>query len=372
MHIAIDARELLGRATGVGRYLRGLLEVWSTSPGTDRFTLLVPGTSVPPLDWLARAGRSVDVVSSPGSGGTAWEQCRLPRDLGRLDPDVLFAPGYTSPLLTRVPTCVAIHDVSFWARPEWFSAREGARRRWVTKLAAKRACRVLTISEFSASEITRWLGIPRERIVIAPPGLPAVAASSARDAAVGPTHESRAPQLLYVGSIFNRRHVDVLIRAFARLQPAWPNATLTIVGDNRTHPRADLEALCRTLGVDRSVHLRDYVPEAELECAFASADVVVFVSEYEGFGLPPLEALARGVPVVVADTAVSHEVLGEAALYVRPGDLDALVAALRVAVEDAGARRAMLTTAGARLARYTWTEAAATVLETLRACSRRP
>ena len=139
MRIAIDARELQGHATGVGTYLSGILTEWATLP--------------------AAAEHEVILCKPDSTGGTWWEQRILPRLVREAKADVLFAPGYTAPLFSGVPTVVAIHDVSFAAHPEWFGWREGMRRRTLTRLSAERAARVLTISEFSKREIVTHLGI---------------------------------------------------------------------------------------------------------------------------------------------------------------------------------------------------------------------
>ena len=128
MRVAIDARELYGRPTGVGRYLAGLLRAWAASDNARRhqWTLL---THAP---VTADSGWNVSHTLVRGAGGTAWEQFALPAALRRERPDVFFAPGYTAPLTVACPLVVTIHDVSFFAHPEWFSFREGMRRRLVT------------------------------------------------------------------------------------------------------------------------------------------------------------------------------------------------------------------------------------------------
>ena len=135
MRVAIDARELRGRPTGVGRYLAGLLGAWSANDAARRhhWTLVAPTPLKTATNWLA------SVTIAPGSGGTFWEQVTLPRALGAARPDVVFAPGYTAPLTVAAPLVLTIHDVSFFAHPEWFAFREGARRRLLTAWSARRA-----------------------------------------------------------------------------------------------------------------------------------------------------------------------------------------------------------------------------------------
>jgi glycosyltransferase involved in cell wall biosynthesis len=170
--------------------------------------------------------------------------------------------------------------------------------------------------------------------------------------------------VLYSGSLFNRRHVPDLIRAFARVAAERPAARLIIVGDDRSHPPQPLEPLIASLGLSPQVTLRRYVPDEELAQLYRRARVFAFLSEYEGFGFTPLEALQAGVPIVVADTPVAREIYGEAAVFVKVGDVAGCAVALARLLDDEGAREGVLARAPAVLARYSWEKAAA---ETLRA-----
>lgn len=359
MKIAVDARELTGRPTGVGRYLSELLVRWAASPDARRHDWRVYAHDrvlVPPD--LGAASVVID-----GGGGTSWEQWALPRRLAVDRPDVLFAPGYSGPITTPCPVAVTIHDVSFAAHPEWFSLREGIRRRWLTGWSARRARVVITDSAFSREEIVRCLGIPAPRIRVIPLGL----TPPVED--VTPTGARQEPLALFVGSIFRRRHVDRLIEAFVHtVGPRVEGSRLEIVGENRTHPALDLTAILRGAPPDlaRRVSIRSYVDEATLRSLYARATVFAFPSEYEGFGLTPLEALAAGVPPVVLDTPVAREIYGHAARYVSRDLADgaALGDAIAELMVDPGARAAILRDANAVLGRYDWRR---TAEDTLRA-----
>lgn len=356
MRVAIDARELAGKPTGVGRYLRALVECWSRDPEARRH------------EWHFYAHTAVRVPEAlpgsqtvvPGSGGTAWEQWTLARALASSRPDVLFAPGYTAPLTAAAPIALTVHDVSFAAHPEWFTPREGRRRRMLSAWAARRARVVLTDSEFSRRELMTHFGIPQDKVRVIPLGVTTAAAVS--------RHE-REPMVLYVGSIFARRHVDQLIRVFAaHVAPRVPGSRLEIVGERRGHPPVDLAGAMRTLPPDIAgrIALRAYVDEPLLAELYARASAFVFLSEYEGFGLTPLEALAAGVPSIVLDTPVAREVYGPAARYVSDaGATMALADAMIALLTDAAARRAVLDHAPAVLARYKWEAAARQTLAAL-------
>jgi len=380
MNIAVDARELRGKPTGVGTYLAHLLGEWERMPEAraHRWMLYMPGGGRREAEGGSQAnerqtegdGRQAQALGRTprfadcfewravrGRAGTWWEQRALAAAIRRDRPDVLFAPGYTAPLAITVPVVLTVHDVSFFAHPEWFGRREGLRRRLITRWSARRARSVLTISEFSKREIVGRIGIPDARVHVVHPGV-------SRPAPLPPT-ESRPPTVLYAGSIFNRRRVPVLVRAFAALAADVADARLEIVGDNLTHPREDLDALARTLGVAERVGFRSYVTDQQLALLYAKARVFAFLSEYEGFGLTPLEALAHSVPIVVLDTPVAREVYEDAAIYVRRGDLAGTAAALKRLLLDADARAMQMRNAQRVLDRYCWREAARRTLSAL-------
>jgi glycosyltransferase involved in cell wall biosynthesis len=355
LHIGIDGRELQGKPTGVGRYLLSILRVWAGDDASPhRYTVFLPAEPSASLKALGeRVTWSVHPTASPG---TLWEQTRLAEAIKSTGPDVYFGPGYTAPLRLDPPSVVAIHDVSFFAHPEWFTPRERLRRQWATRAAAMRARRVVTVSRFSAGEIVRWLGVPRERIVVAP--------NAAFDVQRPDPLPARGPIALFVGSLFNRRRIPDLIRAFAAVGAQVPDARLVLIGDNRTHPRIDPRELASELGIASRVDWREYVSDADLEAAYWNARVFVFLSDYEGFAITPLEALAHDVPPVLLDTAVAREIYGDAARLVPP-DPSAIALALTTLLTDDAAHADLLATGRRRLAAFSWAATAATVREAI-------
>ena len=353
MRVVIDARELCGRPTGVGRYLSGLLEAWAKSDAFRRHEWTLISHQEIPAQWPI-AARLV-----PGTGGTAWEQFTLSPAVRRERADVFFAPGYTAPLTVATPLVLTIHDVSFFARPEWFSFREGLRRRTLTAWSARRARRVITDTEFSKAEIQKHIGIPPARISAIPLGI-------TRDRAVERSTE-RSATVLYVGSIFERRRVDRLIQAFDTVAARIPDAELQIVGENRTRqPRLDLERLRNASRHAARIHIRSYVDDATLTELYRRAAVFAFLSEYEGFGFTPLEALTAGVPPVLLDTPVARETCIDAARYVSADAGNDRIAEVIVdLLVNAKAREAVMSRAPSVLARYDWDRTAADTLTVL-------
>jgi glycosyltransferase involved in cell wall biosynthesis len=358
VRVGIDARELAGKPTGVGRYLAEILKAWVDLPEAARheFVLCAPAD----LDTRDYAGLRLSTAVQAGVG-TAWEQTILPGLLHRNRAEVLFAPAYTSPLRSPVPVVLTIHDVSFAAHPEWFSWREGARRRVVTRLSAERARRILTVSEFSKREIVAHLGVDPGRVEVIYSGVPGLPASGAGSSAVSAASRS----VLYVGSIFNRRHVTELIEGFGQLARRHPDVILDIVGDNRTSPPIDLMPVVARTGAAERVRVRAYVGDDDLAGLYRRAGAFAFLSEYEGFGFTPLEALGKGVPVLVLDTRIAREIYGDAALYVTRADPRLIADGLERLLFDVSERSGRLGAAREILARYSWTDAARRVLAAL-------
>ena len=355
MRIGIDARELLGRRTGVGRYLADLCTEWRHLPaaGPHQFVLYAPARGQDP----SVLGSPFDTVTPDpfsyravlGKGNSWWEQISLAAAINEDPPDVFFAPAYSAPLTIRVPVVLTIHDISFETHPEWFSWREGLRRRWITRHAARRATRVIAVSGFTRDEVLAHLRLPSARVSVVWSGIhrPTLAPGLARE-----------PLVLFVGSIFNRRHIPELIRAFARVAARVPAVRLVLVGANRSHPRQDPALIAAAVGIADRVTVRTHVDDAELAVLYAQALVCVFLSEYEGFGFPPFEAMAAGVPTIVGDTPVARELYLDAALRVDVGDIPRIAATISALLENADQRAALLATAAQRLPRFTWERAA--------------
>jgi glycosyltransferase involved in cell wall biosynthesis len=352
MRIGIDAREIAGgRQTGVGRYLSQILEAWADTPAAaaHEFTLFAPQ----PVSFSGITRLRANTVTAAGRG-TIWEQFVLPRLVRAAEVDVLFAPAYTGPLRITVPMVLTVHDVSFAAHPEWFSWREGTRRRLVSRWSASRAARVITVSDFSKREIVRCFAIDQSKIEVIYLGATPFARPRPRERLV-----------LSVGSLFNRRHVPQLIAGFARLVQRHPDIRLEVVGDNRTLPRLDIDGDILKSGAADRIRARAYVSDDELADLYSRASAFAFLSSYEGFGMTPLDALAAGVPIVVLDNEVAREIYGPAAVYVELPEPALIAQALERALFDPAERARILEGALPQLGRYSWDECARRTLQVL-------
>ncbi len=360
MRIAIDARELLGTRTGVGRYLAELIARWSRDAAYAGHHLdILSHAPVPEASTIAGAGgAAASWLVLPGAGGVVWEQTTLARAAARCSPDVFFAPAYGAPLGLSCPVVVAMHDVSFFEHPEWFTWHEGLRRRLVAGMAAQRAARVLTLANAMRAELVRHLRVPADRVSVIAPAVdshPAFAAPAPPGPAAAVAPE---PLVLYVGSVFTRRNVPSLIHAFGQVATRVAGARLAVVGANRTQPRIDLSAYVAEAGVTGRVDLLDYVDDATLESLYRRARAFVFLSAYEGFGLTPLEAMARGVPAIVLDTPVAREACGDGALYASAPRAPEIVAWLHALLTDDRVHAECQAAGRRAAARWSWNDTA--------------
>jgi glycosyltransferase involved in cell wall biosynthesis len=272
MRIGIDARELCGKPTGVGRHLSGLLSAWATDPAASRheFVLYTPEAIRPPL-------KNAEVRVVAGVPGTVWEQFSLPAAAKHDRLNVFFAPGYTVPLLLNVPSVVLVHDISFVAHPEWFRWKEGLRRRTLTRWSSRRAALVLTVSEAARREILSHFGLAADRVRRIYPGVTSPGQHQATHGTGRPVDRPE-PLVLFVGSVFNRRHLPDLIRAFRPIARRAPAARLEIVGDNRTYPYEDLAVIARMEGLESRITIRPYVSDAELGDLYSRARAFALLS----------------------------------------------------------------------------------------------
>jgi len=366
--VGIDGRELEGRPTGTGRYLRNLLRHWRETGDA----LVVYFNGPPALDPVLDHPRVRKRPLGDGCArGLVFQEWLLPSAARGDGLDVFFSPAYSCPLRLDRPRVTAVHDLSFFAHPQDFTWLDAARRRAVVTSSLNASRFVPVCSAFTARELGRLFPDLAERAVHIPLGadsdLPPAPPRSAARGELGVT----GPLVLAVGAILNRRCVPELLRAILRLRARHPGLVLDLVGENRTHPRLDLEALVAALELRANVRLSGFVDDEALARRYAAADAFVSLSEYEGFGLPALEAAARGLPLVVSRSPSLGEIFRDAALLVDPRDEAAIAHALDRALTDTATRTALVAAGAALASRHSWAETARLTREVLLAAASR-
>jgi glycosyltransferase involved in cell wall biosynthesis len=346
LRVGFDGRDLLRKRSGVVNNARHLArELTRTHPSEVRIYVDRPRAE---LREMPPADVPIHQLSAPP---VLWKHVALPIALERDRVDVFHSPTGTLPLAAPCRQVVTIHDLFAAVEPRWFSPRMGWQLRLTQRRAARTATRVIAVSEHTRRDLIERYDITADKIDVVYNGVDAHRFGPAEvDAeAVARRFGVRHPFVLCVGSLMPWRNGPRLLRAVARL-----GYGLLFVGRDiwGTDPTARLAA---EHGWDWA-RFAGYVTDAELPALYAAAAVFAYPSLYEGFGIPPLEAMACGTPVVASTAGALPEVLGDAALLVDPYDEAALAEALRAAADDRGSlRRRGLE----RAARYTWSGAAA-------------
>ena len=348
----MDGRELQGSPTGTGRYLRNLLRVWGRD-GRGSLHVYFNGPA-PADDVLSSPAVRIRPLGQAAVRGVVWQERRLPPAALADGCQVFFSPAYSCPRRLPLPRVTAVHDLSFFSLPQDFTWLDGLRRRLGAQASLAVSAGVLACSDFTRREILgRFPGL-EARVHHVPLGpdddLPPAPGRDEARARLGVS----GPMVLAVGAILNRRRLPELLRAIAALRGEHPGLLLDVVGENRTHPRLDLRALAESLGLGGTLRLSGFVAETDLALRYAAADVACSLSDYEGFGLPALEALCRGLPLVASRRPCLGEVFGEAALLVEPSDVPGIAAALGRVLGDPLLRQDLLARGRALASRFSW------------------
>jgi glycosyltransferase involved in cell wall biosynthesis len=298
-----------------------------------------------------------------------WEQLRLPLAARRFD--VVHASAFVAPQICWRPTVVTIYDLSFALFPQYFRGLNQAYLRIGTRRSARRARRVLAISEHTRRDIHRLYDVPLDRIDVAYPGVDAALTPAAPESVVEFKRRKQLPDrfLLFLGTLEPRKNLVMMIQAFAQLKRERPEAMLVLAG-GVGWLADDVFAEIDRSGVRDSVILPGFVPAEEKALWYAAATAFVYPSIYEGFGLPPLEAMACGTPVIVSNAASLPEVVGEAGLNVAPDDVSGWSHAMRRLWSDAALRADLSERGLAQARRFSWTETARITAAAYRAAAR--
>lgn len=371
--IAIDAHHLEGQRTGVGRYLENILREWQGIREAE--FILYFKDRVPVLPWLQ--GSHITCRVAPKIAGRSstllFQHVGLSRCLAKEKPAVFWGPGYLLPLFSHTPSLLTIHDIIYEAHPEWYSWPSRWDRLFLRrfgKMSAHRAARIVVPSSFTKNEIIKYYGAAPDKILVTP----LAAGHGFRPAAerresVFKSHGIGRAYVLFVGALVNRRCIPTLIQAFRQVGGAFPGLQLVLVGPDFTSPPEHIpeqfKNLNSNLGKKKYIHI-PFAQDDELQQIYSFAIVTVALSRYEGFGLPGLEAMACGSPVITSRTAALPEVVGDAALGVAdPSDVKALAKALTAVLTNDGLRIELRRKGLAQAGRFSWSRTAAATLQAI-------
>lgn len=344
--VAVNGRFLTHPITGVQRYAHEVVSCWGRGDGPDRATrtVLAPAVTAHPADRLGLPAHRIGRLR-----GHLWEQAELPRHVRA---DVLFCPANTAPiatLLSRTPVVVTVHDLAYRYFPDAYTAAYRAVYATLVPIIMDRAALVITVSETERASIVHHFPAVRDRIVAIPNGV-FDAVGAAAFAGDRPPSPVPAPFVLYVGSLSRRKNLEGFLRAFALLPHDIHAAVVGSTPQVFNQPELTVPEHIR-----RRIHFAGQLDStARLLAYYRNARCLVFPSFFESSGLPPLEAMAAGCPVVVSDIPALVERCGDAALYCDPADIESIAAQTRRLLDDSSLRDDLIRRGSARAQAYTW------------------
>jgi glycosyltransferase involved in cell wall biosynthesis len=361
MHLAINASEL-GRGRGGNEsYIAGLIEGLSAVSSPPEVSLLTCEWGVD-LD-LPPDFRQVNLGPYRRLPFLLWQQTRA---LKQVEAD-WYLSNFLLPLSLPCKGAVVVHDLSFRAHPEYFPPSVAWYMRWLAGWAVRRADRVLTVSEFSQRELLRFYPRAKGKVSVVPNGVAREFGPSSGGGTVGmdartlSSYGITPPYILALGNIHPRKNLSRLLEAYLRLKHGRTSApSMVWVGASRWGSHELLER-ARSTGV----LLTGFVAQEDLPALYRGAVMLVYPSLYEGFGLPPVEAMACGTPVIVSDTTSLPEVVEEAAVTVDPTDVEMMTEAMGSLLDDKMLQERLRKAGLERSKQYTWPRTARHLLAAL-------
>lgn len=354
MRLGIDIRELArGRATGIGRFVRDFIRYASQARPAHQLFLYGNQHTLLPEERPNVRARLV-----PERLTLWWDQVVLP-ELARADGlEVLLSPYVKGPVRCPCPLVITIHDLLFLVLPEggWRGRLRNVFYQEMARRVVRRATLVFSDSIHSSLDAQRFLGLEAEKIRVLPLAL-SEGYGPVRDRAVlegvWQRYGVRPPYVFYLGHFRPHKNVQALLRAFAALGGGLRSRYQLVLGGRPDHWQGECRKLAGQLGIAERVRFTGMVAEGDMPALYSGADLFVFPSLYEGFGLPPLEAMACGTAVVAANRTSLPEVVGEAGVLVDPEDPGGLAAAIGRILEDGDERRRLERAGLERAARFT-------------------
>ncbi len=367
LHVAVNAHLLSGRdsyrSAGVHHYILHLLRHLGSVTDGIRFTAML-GAEASTAATNFHIEHSRWDTRSPMMR-VLWEQIQQPRVLRRIQADLVHAPVFVGPLIAPCPMVATIHDLSFIRYPHLFRRANRLYLTLMTRLSARRAQRLIAVSEHTARESAQLLGVPQDRITVVYHGVDSTFRPLPADEVAAFREHRGLPEsfVLFVGTLEPRKNLTRLMEAFAHLDCG---RTALVLAGGKGWLYDELFSSIEALGLEQSVLFPGYVPNEELPLWYNAATAFAYPSLYEGFGMPVTEAQACGTPVLTSSTTSLPEAAGEAALLVDPQDTEAIAAGLEQLLNDKGLRKSLRERGLAHARTFTWSRTARETVQVYR------
>jgi len=363
MHVLIDARMAVSQNFGFGRYVHNLLREFKDLAPDHRFTLLVNDDF--PAEVIANAPNIV-LCRVNIKWLSIAEQIKLPLVIKRVSPDVYFCPTFITPVVQTCPTVIAIHDLMHVIFSRHYSWVHRIYYGWWLRLAAKKAKSIITTSESSKQDLIRYYGLSSQKISVIHDGVePKFRLINDKKQIDSFKSKHKLPEhfILYVGARKINKNIDGILAAYALYsQKNAKQLPLVLTGEMDKK----LSKLVKKYGISEKVICVGAITDAELPLLYNSAALFLSPSLYEGFGLPHLEAMACGIPVIASNVSSLPEIMGEGGLLVDPKNSNAIARAIEKVLSDRHLGKELISRGLEKAKHYSWKTCARKTLEVLR------
>jgi glycosyltransferase involved in cell wall biosynthesis len=364
-HIGLNAHLLSlsanYRGAGINRYIYSLLLALPQVDGRNRYTAFLGEERMRGQSLSALSLRFSRLPTVKPVVRILWEQLIQPFELLKENIDLLHSMAYALPLACPARSVVTVHDLSFLLFPQAFNRAKRLYLTAATRQAVRQADAVIAVSASTRRDVVRLLGVPEEKVAVVPNGIDETFRPIADRGRLEARRQERSlPEhnILSVGTLEPRKNAETLIRAYAQLKRVSAIPHKLILAGGLGWRYEGLFALVEELGLQGDVLFPGFIPYDELPLWYNVADLFVYPSLYEGFGLPPLEAMACGVPVIASHASSLPEVVGDAGFLVDPLDVEGLAEAMARVLGDGALRAEMRKRGLARAGQFSWLEAA--------------
>ncbi len=364
MKIGIEAeRANLPNPTGVEKYAAELIRNLSRLDTTNQYILYF---RTKPQDWFSQLPKnfSVKVIPFP----KFWTQLRLSWEMMWHPVDVLFIPASALPLWHPKKSVVTVHDIAFEIFEGIYTGFMNYYQKFVARFAVRRAAKVVSVSEASKKDLVNIYHTDPNKITVTPLGLDSIFKPMSYEV-VQPVLDKYdlvyQKYVLFVGTLQPRKNIERLVDAYQQIRKENHIEEKLIIAGGRGWLYEPILKKIKTAGIDGSVKYLDYLPKEDLPYLYAGAKLLTLPALYEGFGLPPLEAMASGVPVVVSNLSSLPEVVGDAGVLVDPNSVDSIADGLLKVLNDNNLRQQMIAKGLERSKLFTWENTARKTLQVI-------
>lgn len=363
MHIGLNAHLLSlsrsHRAAGINSYIHHLLRCLPDVSNQHRYTIFLGDKGAmrafPEMKAKMTSLHTVNPIVR-----IFWEQTVQPVQLLRENIDLLHSLAFVQPVLMPCAGIITIYDLSFILFPDRFHPLRRLYLRWGTEYSARKAQRIIAISASTKRDVVKYLGVAKRKVDVVPCGVDEDFQPLENQEVLDDFRkERRLPEqiILFVGTIEPRKNLTVLLRGYALLRKKVQLPPLVIAGPKGWHHQEVFSA-AEELGLQEDVVFAGYIPQDELPLWYNVADLFVYPSLYEGFGLPPLEAMACGTPVIISNSSSLPEVVGGAGILVNPDSAEEMAEAMQRLLADNSLRAEMRQRGLKRARQFSWQKAA--------------